>query len=132
MELDAFTSRLGLGQGRVRPQNAPVPSGDHVFVLGEDEPGRFFDLEPGDHAEVSQQMDLTGVALVRAALRLRVPKTLPAGLVWEVTLRVDGIQAAAATCRPGRTRFVSDLAAHVSKHSGLHRVAVRLELVAVP
>ena len=132
MELDAFRSRLGLGQGRVRPLNAPVPSGDNVFVLGEDEPGRYFDLEPGDHAEVSQQTDLTDVDLVRAALRLRVPKTLSAGLAWEVAMLVDGTKVATATCKPGCTRVVSDLAANVSKLAGLHTVAVRLELLAVP
>jgi len=132
MALDAFTSRLGLGQGRIRPLNAPVPSGDNVFVLGEDEPGRFFDLEPGDHAEVSQQTDLTDVDVVRAALRLRVPKMQPASLAWEVTILVDGTKLAAATCKPGSTRVLTDLAANVSKLVGLPTVAVRLELVAVP
>ncbi|MEZ4442333.1 MAG: hypothetical protein R3B72_24785 [Polyangiaceae bacterium] len=132
MELDAFTSRLGLGQGRIQPINAPVPSGNHVFVLGEDEPGRFFELESGDHAEVTQETDLTDVDLVRAALRLRVPKTLPAGLAWEVSILVDAAKAATATCKPGCTRVLTDLAANVSKLSGLHTVGVRLELVAAP
>ena len=132
MELDAFTRRLGLGQGRIQPINAPVPSGDHVFVLGEDAPGRFFDLETGDHAEVTQETDLTDVDLVRAALRLRVPRTLPAGLAWDVSILVDGAKAATATCKPGCTRVLTDLAANVSKLAGLHVVGVRLELVAVP
>jgi hypothetical protein len=132
MELDAFTSRLGLGQGRIQPTGAPVPSGDHLFVLGEDEPGRFFELDPGDHAEVTQETDLTDVDLVRAALRLRVPKTLSAGLAWEVSLLVDGAKAATATCNPGCTRVLSDLAANVSKLSAIHTVGVRLELVALP
>ncbi|MCA9630906.1 MAG: hypothetical protein KC766_24745 [Myxococcales bacterium] len=132
MELDAFTSRLGLGQGRIQPMGAPVPSGDHLFVLGEDEPGRSFELDPGDHAEVTQETDLTDVDLVRAALRLRVPKTLPVGLAWEVSILVDGAKAATATCEPGCTRVLSDLAANVSKLAGLHVVGVRLELVAVP
>ena len=70
--------------------------------------------------------------LVRAALRLRVPKTLPTGLAWEVAMLVDGTKVATATCKPGCTRVVSDLAANVSKLSGLHTVAVRLELLAVP
>lgn len=132
MELDAFTSRLGIGQGRVRPQNAPVPSGDHVFVLGEDQPGRLFDLAPDDHAEVTQQTDLTDVDLIRAALRLRVPKALPAGFAWEVSMLVDGSKVATATCKPGCTRVLTDLAANVSKLAGLHTVGVRLELVALP
>jgi len=131
MELDAFTSRLGLGQGRVAPANANPGSGDHVFIFGEDEPGRFFDLAAGDHAEVVHDSDLTGVALGRAHLRLRVPASLPSTHGWEASIVVDGVKAARATCRAGRERLLTDLAANVSKLTGLHEVGVRLELVEV-
>ena len=131
MELDAFTSRLGVGQGRIAPLNAAPASGEYVFVLGEDEPGRVFELAPGDRAEVVQDTDLTGVDLVRAHLRLRVPASLPAGLGWEASIVVDGVKAARATCRPGRKREITDLAANVSKLAGVHQVGVRLELVGV-
>ena len=129
MELDAFTSRLGLGQGRIVSANATPGSGDHVFVLGEDEPGRFFELAPGDHAEVVQDTDLTGITLVRTHLRLHVPSNLLETLVWEVSIIVDGVKAARATCRAGRKRLLTDLAANVSKLTGLHEVGVRLELL---
>ena len=131
MELDAFTSRLGLGQGRLAPVNAAPASGDYVFVLGEDEPGRIFELAPGDRAEVVQDTDLTDMDLVRAHLRLRVPASLPATLAWEVSIVVDGVKAARATCRAGRERVLTDLAANVSKLTSLHEVGVRLELVEV-
>lgn len=120
MELTAFTSRLGEGQGRLVPG---------VFVLGDDEPGRFFELALGDHVEVTQSTDLTGVTLVRSAMVLRVPKRLPAGLAWEVSLIVDGAKYASLGARPGRERLVTDLAANVSKLTGVHVVGVRLELV---
>ena len=129
MELDAFTSSLGLGQGRIAPKNATPGSGDYVFVLGEDEPGRFFDLAAGDHAEVVQDTHLTDVAIVRAHLRLRLPASLPSTHGWEVSIVVDGVKAARATCRAGRERLLTDLAANVSKLTGLHEVGVRLELV---
>ena len=129
MELDAFTSRLGLGQGRIAPINAAPASGDYVFVLGEDEPGRFFELAPGDHAEVVQDTDLTGITLVRTHLRLHVPSNLLETLVWEVSIIVDGVKAARATCHAGRKRLLTDLAANVSKLTGLHEVGVRLELL---
>ena len=74
--LTAFTSRLGRGQGRLLTSKAT--GGDYAFVLGEDEPGRFFELGLGDHTEVTQSTDLTGVKLVRALLRLRVPASTPA------------------------------------------------------
>lgn len=129
MELGAFTSRLGVGQGRIEPQGIVAPSGDHVFVLGEDEPGHLFELDAGDQAEVVQDTDLTSVDLVRAWLRLRVPASLTPGLAWEASITVDGAKAARASCPAGRERVLTDLAANVSKLSGTHQVGVRLELV---
>lgn len=127
MALTAFTSRLGRGQGRLATPKAT--GGDYAFVLGDDEPGRLFDLAPGDHAEVTQDTDLTGVMLVRAFLRLRVPASMPAGFAWEASILVDGMKFARMQARPGRERLVTDLAANVSKLSGLHTIGVRLELV---
>jgi len=129
MELDAFTSRLGLGQGRVMPQGIVAPSGEHVFVLGDDEAGRFFELAEGDGAEITQDTDLSPMDFVRAWLRLRVPRSLPAGFAWEASLLVDGAKVARAICRSGRERTLTDLAANVSKLTGVHQVGIRLELV---
>jgi len=131
MELDAFTSRLGLGQGRIQPTHLPTGSGEYAFVLGEDEPGRLFELAPGDHAEVVQATDLTDVDLVRAHLALHVPASLPAGFAWEVSIIVDSAKLATATAKPGRSRILTDLAANVSKLSGMHTISVRLELMGV-
>ncbi len=124
MELDAFCSRLGEGQGRVG-----TSAGDACFVLGELEPGRMFELQHGDYAEVVQATDLTGVTLVRARCTLSVPANLPANLAWEASILVDGAKLAWATCGAGRSRELTDLAANVSKLSGVHEVAVRLTLV---
>ena len=129
MELDAFTSRLGLGQGRIRSAELLPDSGEYAFVLGEDETGRLFELATGDHAEVVQDTDLTDVDLVRASLRLAVPADLPGGFAWEVSIIVDGEKLARLTAKPGRIRTLTDLAANVSKLSGMHQVGVRLELV---
>jgi hypothetical protein len=119
MELTAFTSRLGTGQGRLGPG---------VFVLGDDEPGRFFELEVGDRVEVSQSVDLTGVTLVRSAMRLR-PERLPTGFAWEASLVVDGVKYASVRSRADGERTVTDLAANVSKLAGVHVIGVRLEIV---
>ena len=127
MALTAFTSRLGRAQGRLLTPKAT--GGDYAFVLGDDEAGRLFELAPGDHAEVTQETDLTGVMLVRALLRLRVPASTPAELAWEASIIVNGAKLAAMRARPGRERLVTDLAANVSKLSGLHTIGVRLELV---
>jgi hypothetical protein len=125
MELDAFTSRLGEGQGRV-----VLPSGEVRFVLGDLETGRSFALVAGDHVEVTQALDLTGLTLVRVVGEFRATATMPPGLVWEASVVVDGQKRARLRCQAGRRRLVRDLAANVSKLSGLHQVGVRLELVA--
>ena len=127
MALTAFNSRLGRGQGRLAPPRAT--GGEAAVVLGDAEPGRLFELAPGDHAEVTQQTDLTGVMLVRALLRLRVPASIPPGLAWEASIIVDGNKLAFMRAKPGRERLVTDLAANVSKLSGLHTIGVRRELV---
>ncbi|MCY1033251.1 hypothetical protein OV207_17485 [Corallococcus sp. BB11-1] len=129
MALTAFTSRVGLGQGRIRPQRTTPASGEYLFVLGDEEPGHFFELAPGDFAEVTQAVDVTDAALVRCALRFRVPAGAPAGLAWEASLAVDGVKYARTLGRPGRERLITDLVANVSKLSGVHTVGVRLELV---
>lgn len=129
MELDAFTSRLGLGQGRVQPATSRPGGGAWAFVLGEDEAGRFFELREGDHADVFQDTDLTGVDFVRAHVALRVPAGLPVTLAWQASILVGGAKLATFTAKRGRTRTFTDLAANVSKLVGMHQVGVRLELV---
>jgi hypothetical protein len=126
--LSAFNARLGLGQGRVQPSAVTPPGGEYVFVIGADDPGWRADLEIGDRGQVAQQVDVTGVDLVRASLHLRVHADLPSGLAWEVSLLVDGVKRARATCMAGRARALIDLAANVSKETGVHELAVCLEL----
>ncbi len=58
-----------------------------------------------------------------------MPASTPAGLAWEASIIVDGSKLATMRARPGRERLVTDLAANVSKLSGLHAIGVRLELV---
>ncbi len=127
MALTAFTSRLGTGQGRLKTANATA--GEYAFVLGDVEAGRLFELAPGDHAEVTQPVDVTDMDFLRASLRLRVPASTPTGLRWEASLLVDGAKVARTTAKPGRERLVTDLAGNVSKLAGVHVVGVRLELV---
>jgi hypothetical protein len=75
-------------------------------------------------------VDVTGINLVRVLLRLKVPASIPADLAWEASVTVDGVKKARMTALPGREHLVTDLAANVSKLTGVHLVGVRLELVA--
>ena len=126
--LTAFTSRLGLGQGRLKTSKAGM--GEYAFVLGDVETGHYFQLAPGDYSAVTQAVDVTGISLVRVLLRLKVPASIPADLAWEASVTVDGAKKARMTAVPGRERLMTDLAANVSKLTGVHLVGVRLELVA--
>jgi hypothetical protein len=130
MARTAFDARLGTTQGRAMATSVGTvaPSGDYLFVLGDAERRRLHDLAVGDHAEMQQAVDLTGVDLVRAQLRLRVPASTPADRRWVVSIRVDGAALAQATAKAGRERALTDLAANVSKLTGVHTVAVRLAL----
>ena len=122
MELDAFRARLGISQGRIPDEERSV------FVLGDIEPGRFHALIPGDHVAVTQETDLTGMDLIRTQLTVQVPSSLDASMYWEVSIVVDGAKLATTQCKSGRRRRITDLAANVSKLSGLHTVGIRLEL----
>lgn len=124
MELDAFNAQVGETQGRLRQS-----SGEHVLVLGDELGGRTAELTPGDFAEVAQDVDVTDTDFVRVWLRLRVPDDVPAGLAWTAAITVDDRVVARGTARPGETRDLTDLLGNVSKLTGTHRIAIRLELV---
>jgi hypothetical protein len=126
MALTAFTSRLGLSQGRLADPTTAV--GSYVFVFGDSGPGDIAELAPGDYVQVTQTTDLTGLSLVRVALELRVPSSTPPEFAWNASILVDGNSLATASVRSDRARVITDLAANVSKLQGLHDVAVRLEL----
>jgi len=131
VELDAFSCRLGFGQGRAPFDDPETSEEDFAFVLGDLAEGYLHTLELGDRAEVVQETDLTDVDFLRAEMNLRVPEDLPAGLAWEASIIADGVKMARAVCEPGREREITDLAANVSKLAGVRPVGVRLELVSV-
>lgn len=129
MEFDAFTARLGASQGRTAPQSDVSIIGNYAFVLGDDDPGRFAELTTGDFAEIVQQVDVTAHDFVYADMLLRVRSGLPLTYYWEVSITVDNVKVATATCSAGKERTISDLAANTSKLTGFHQVGVRLELM---
>ena len=131
MALAAWNRELGTTQGRISPVGFAPPQGEFVFVLGRDLPGLRQKLDVGDFVEVRQTADFGDAKLVRFRSRMRPPESIPAGLAWKASLRVDGAERASALLAPGRTRDRVDLAANVSKLTGDHELAFRLELVAV-
>jgi hypothetical protein len=129
LALTAWNRELGTAQGRVAPELFMPPEGNYAFALGRDLPGLTQKLNPGDFVEVSQTADFGSTNLVRFRGRLRPPASVPIGLVWKASLQIDGVERASALLPPGRTRDRVDLAANVSKLSGNHELAFRLELL---
>lgn len=131
MALSAWNRELGTTQGRIQPSGFAPPQGTFVFVLGRDLPGLKQKLEIGDFVEVRQTADFGDAKLVRLRARMRPPAEVPAGVAWKASLRIDGAERASQLLVHGRTRDRVDLAANVSKLSGDHELAFRLDLVAV-
>jgi hypothetical protein len=129
--LTAWNRELGTTQGRIAPAGFVPPEGTRAFVLGRDLPGLTQTFEVGDFVEVKQTADFGDAKLVRFRARMRPPASVPAGVGWRASLRIDGDERAAALLVPGRARDRVDLAANVSKLSGNHELAFRLEVVAV-
>jgi sporulation-control protein spo0M len=126
MDLTAFNSRLGISQGRI-----PLDETDFVFVLGDDVPGYFHNLEGGDHAQVVQDIDLTDINIVQTELTVKVPDSTPLTIGFELSIVVDNAKMATTVCLTGQERRITDLTANVSKLTGVHSVGVRLEVVEV-
>lgn len=130
--LTGFNLGLGVDQGRIEPDNYTPPEGDFVFVLGSDIAGQFLDFEVGDYVEAKQTADFDTTTIARVTVRTRAPETMPAGLGWKFSLRIDGSERASEILEPDDD-FVRDreFAANVSQLSGDHELSVRLELVNV-
>lgn len=131
MALTAWNRELGTTQGRIAPAAFTPPEGTHAFVLGRDLLGLSQKLNVGDFVEVKQTADFGDTQVVRFRARMRPPGSVPAGVGWRASLRIDGDERASAMLVPGRARDRIDLAANVSKLSGNHELAFRLALVAV-
>ena len=116
-------SRLGLSQGRL----AGSAGGSSVF-LGANVDGFEADLIDGDHVELLQTFDVTGLDLIRFNGTITVPRDMPDGWEWIVHLMLDGERVASRTGRPGQTIRFDDLAINVSKIDEDAQVGVRLEV----
>jgi hypothetical protein len=129
--LRAWNRELGTTQGRIAPQGFAPAEGSYAFVLGRDLAGLTQKLAVGDHVEVRQTASFGDTRLVRLRARMRPPANMPTGVAWKASLRIDGAERTSTLLTPGRVRDRVDLGANVSKLSGNHELAFRLELVAV-
>lgn len=131
MAFTPFDAAIGTRQGRLEPVGFEPTSGDFAFALGSDVPGHLHDFDIGDFSEVRQSVDLTSENFVRARIRLRNADVVPAGVNWEASITIGGTKKASMLLPLGRERDRADMAANVSKLTGLHTVGLRLELVGV-
>ncbi len=119
-----FESALGDYQGRLERDD-----GTAVFVLGAAVSNLRGRVEVGDWVEVAQDIDCTGLHLVRLAGVVRVPHDAPLGANWVLSIRTPSERLTEWPLRPG-TRRLDDVVANVSRLVGVHRIAVRLSLEA--
>jgi hypothetical protein len=129
--LSPFERDIGDEQGRIA--EASAPAGSYVFELGHAglESGSF---ETGDYIEVQQtSIDFDGqAALVRVTVNIELPETLPSGLGWEFTARLNGSAryTRALNAEP-RTLSLTDIAIPTVAAGGSDTLSFRLEVVAV-
>lgn len=88
-----------------------------------------YGLKVGDRQSVFQNIDMTGVNLVRVAFFMSLPTPAPSGLAWEVAILVDGVKKSRMKMTRNRSRTRYDMAANVSKIDGVRKVEFRLTLV---
>jgi hypothetical protein len=128
---NAFTREFGVRQGRIEPVDGAT-EGDFAFVLGFDTPGRFELLDIGDNIEVRQTAEFqAGEKVVRVAVRLRGPASIPAGHKWVFELIIDGDVRATRDIHAGDDRELVEFMANCSKvGAGNKLLAMRLSLAA--
>lgn len=76
--ISPWTYDLGETQGRIQPSNFPVPDGAYALCMGSDllnSPS--FRLNFGDKITFEQPVDLTGIDLLGARVRVRQPSGIP-------------------------------------------------------
>lgn len=125
-----WTVDAGTSQGRIKPRGWPAVDGDYVFVLGQDVAGVYEKLAAGDHVDLAQTADLTGINIVRFAAHVRPSSQSTA--VWHFALLIDGALAVFQSIVAGRERTRVDIGWDVAHLTGSHTIAFRLELDATP
>lgn len=76
-ERNPFTHRLAYAQGRLQPTGWKPTDGSYVFVLGAEDRARYNFLY-NDYVEVKQDLDLTGIDVLRVDSKIVQP-TMPGG-----------------------------------------------------
>lgn len=85
-----FDRRFGYTQGRIRPSGVTTTSGDYVFCFGSDVPGEVHRIINNDRIVLTQNADVTGIALIRFQFQARPPESLP-------TAYIDTVNGAVVT-----------------------------------
>lgn len=131
-ERSAFDKEFGVNQGRIDPTGYIPPDGAFAWTLGHDQAEQFENLSAGDWFEVKQIGDFDTVNIVRVQMNTRGPQSMPAGLRWKASLRIDGVERASAFLDSSRRERQFKLAANVSQIApGDHELAFRIEVVSI-
>jgi hypothetical protein len=130
--MDAFDRRFGDTQGRIVPVNASPFDGDWVFCFGSDVAGEQWDLNVNDGIELRQNIDLTGIKLVRFNMRLRGPSSMPANHGWFFRWYISTIQNGARQLTDNLELDIEDGAFDTSLITGVQTLRFKLSLESTP
>lgn len=75
-DLNPFVAKYGISQGRIKPRFYTPTDGEYVFVLGSEDPD-MYDMKVGDYVEVHQDLDMTGINLIRLDTGFIQPESMP-------------------------------------------------------
>lgn len=130
MSLSPFQRGRGDVSLRVVQPDGFTQTETAAMVLGSDEPGWFENLDEDDGISVwRNDLDVTGVDLLRARFRIRGPTAEPSPYQWQLQLLVDDVLYVTAPLVAGRTEDRIDVGVNVSKISGTHKFEMRLRMV---
>lgn len=123
--LTALDALLGTYAGAVAPSGWTAPEGTIALVLGSDVAGVYRKMAPGDYFEAEQVADIAAGKLIRLRAHLR-PGTVPAGVSWIFSARLNGVERASHTITREVDRF--DIALPIADVLGSVTFGFRLAL----
>lgn len=128
--MQAWSTSLGVSQGRIQPTGWTPPSGSYAFVLGHDLPNQWRKFAAGDFVAISQTADFTGVSFLRWRAHLR-PGATPAGVTWDFVALVGGVECVRRSIlrELDRNDFALPMGAWVATGGSTRDVEFRVELV---
>lgn len=98
-----FTCELGTSQGRIYSYNWRPVDGSWLFCLGCDRSGVVWPVNANDRVAIANDVDVTGIPLIRFTAHMRSPaQAPPGGLLWMLRWYLGGLERGSRVLYPGK------------------------------